>query len=40
MKKFLLIIAMLSPALTFAQNKKTGPKTFDLVVGTYTTRQK
>jgi 6-phosphogluconolactonase len=28
---------MLSPALTFAQNKKTGPKTFDLVVGTYTT---
>jgi len=37
MKKFLLIIAMLSPALTFAQNKKTGPKTFDLVVGTYTT---
>ncbi|QEM13887.1 lactonase family protein [Mucilaginibacter rubeus] len=37
MKKFLLIIAMLSPAFTFAQNKKTGPKTFDLVVGTYTT---
>jgi 6-phosphogluconolactonase len=37
MKKFLLIIAMLSPALTFAQNKKAGPKTFDLVVGTYTT---
>jgi 6-phosphogluconolactonase len=37
MKKFLLLIAMLSPALTFAQNKKTGPKTFDLIVGTYTT---
>ncbi|MHB8207114.1 lactonase family protein [Mucilaginibacter sp.] len=37
MKKLLLIIALLSPALTFAQHKKTLPSTFDLVIGTYTT---
>ena len=37
MKKVLLIIAMLSPLLNFAQDKKLIPKTFDLVVGTYTT---
>jgi 6-phosphogluconolactonase len=37
MKKLLLIIALLSPALTFAQHKKPLPSTFDLVIGTYTT---
>ncbi|SDE81041.1 6-phosphogluconolactonase [Mucilaginibacter pineti] len=40
MKKVLLMIALLSPLLSSAQNKsnkKTGPKTYDLVVGTYTT---
>jgi 6-phosphogluconolactonase len=37
MKKLLLLIALLSPALTFAQHKKTLPSTFDLVIGTYTT---
>lgn len=36
MKKFLLIIAMLSPVLLHAQKKKTGPSTFDLLIGTYT----
>ena len=37
MKKLLLIIALLSTALTFAQHKKPLPSTFDLVIGTYTT---
>ncbi|MFI5158522.1 MAG: lactonase family protein [Sphingobacteriales bacterium] len=37
MKKLLLIIALLSPAFTFAQHKKPLPSTFDLVIGTYTT---
>jgi len=37
MKRLLLIIALLSPALTFAQHKKPLPSTFDLVIGTYTT---
>lgn len=37
MKKLLLIIALFSPALTFAQHTKTPPSTFDLVIGTYTT---
>jgi 6-phosphogluconolactonase len=37
MKKLLLIIALLCPALTYAQHKKTLPSTFDLVIGTYTT---
>jgi 6-phosphogluconolactonase len=36
MKKILLIVALLSPALIFAQKENTAPKTFDLVVGTYT----
>jgi len=37
MKKVLLIIAMLSPLLNYAQDKKLVPKMFNLVVGTYTT---
>jgi 6-phosphogluconolactonase len=37
MKKLLLIIALLSPALIFAQHKKPLPSTFDVVIGTYTT---
>jgi len=37
MKKVLLIIAMLSPLFNYAQDKKPIPKSFDLVVGTYTT---
>jgi len=37
MKKLLLLIALISPALTFAQHKKSLPSTFDLVIGTYTT---
>lgn len=36
MKKLLLIIALLSPAFTFAQHKKPIPSTFDLLIGTYT----
>ncbi|MDN5285343.1 MAG: lactonase family protein [Mucilaginibacter sp.] len=38
MKKIVLIIALLSPLFTYAQkNKKKGPSTYDLVIGTYTT---
>jgi len=37
MKKILLLITMLSPLLNYAQDKKPIPKSFDLVVGTYTT---
>jgi 6-phosphogluconolactonase len=36
MKKLLLVIALLAPALTYAQNKKAAPSTFDLLIGTYT----
>ena len=36
MKKFLLIVALLFPALIYAQHKKTAPTTFDLLIGTYT----
>lgn len=35
MKKFLLIISLLFPVLTYAQKDKT-PTTYDLVIGTYT----
>jgi 6-phosphogluconolactonase len=40
MKKIVLIIALLSPWFIYAQNKsnkKKGPSTYDLVIGTYTT---
>lgn len=37
MKRFLLILAILSPICTIAQRKKPAPKTYDLLVGTYTT---
>lgn len=40
MKKIVLIIALLLPVFTYAQNKqnkKKGPSTYDLVIGTYTT---
>ena len=36
MKKFLLLILLSFPALTYAQKNKT-PSTYDLVIGTYTT---
>jgi 6-phosphogluconolactonase len=36
MKKFLLIISLVFPVLTFAQHKKTAPSTYDLLIGTYT----
>lgn len=36
MKKYLLIIALLFPVLTFAQRKKTVTSTYDLLIGTYT----
>jgi 6-phosphogluconolactonase len=36
MKKFLLIVALLFPVLIYAQKKKTGPTSFDLLIGTYT----
>jgi 6-phosphogluconolactonase len=39
MKKIVLIIALLSPLFTYAQNKqskKKGPSTYDLIIGTYT----
>jgi 6-phosphogluconolactonase len=36
MKKFLILISMLSPVLGIAQKKPVFPKTFDLVVGAYT----
>ncbi|GAA4320514.1 lactonase family protein [Mucilaginibacter gynuensis] len=36
MKKVLLILALLSPVLGYSQDKKKGPKTFDLIVGSYT----
>jgi len=36
MKKLLLVIALLAPVLTYAQNKKAAPSTFDLLIGTYT----
>jgi len=37
MKKIVLFIAMLLPLFALAQNKKKGPSTYDLVIGTYTT---
>ena len=40
MKKTVLIMALLLPVLSYAQNKQTakkGPSTYDLVIGTYTT---
>jgi len=37
MKKFLLILLLISPVLTYAQHKKTAPTTYDLLIGTYTT---
>src|ERR1700759_2918152 len=36
MKKFLLIAALLFPALIYAQKKSAIPTTFDLLIGTYT----
>ncbi|MBD1387253.1 lactonase family protein [Mucilaginibacter rigui] len=36
MKKFLILISILSPVLGIAQKKPVFPKTFDLVVGAYT----
>jgi 6-phosphogluconolactonase len=36
MKKFLLLISLLFPVLVYAQHKKTGPSTYDLLIGTYT----
>ena len=36
MRKFLLIISLLFPVLSYAQHKKTAPSTFDLLIGTYT----
>ncbi|MFA6248598.1 MAG: lactonase family protein [Mucilaginibacter sp.] len=36
MKKFLILISMLSPVLGIAQKKPVFPKTFDLIVGAYT----
>jgi len=36
MKKLLLLISILSPVFTYAQHKKTGPSTYDLLIGTYT----
>jgi 6-phosphogluconolactonase len=36
MKKLLFLIALLSPVFCLAQKKNTGPKVFDLVIGTYT----
>ena len=37
MRKFLLILSLLSPVFTYAQHKKAAPSTFDLLIGTYTT---
>lgn len=36
MRKFLLIISLLFPALSFAQHKTTAPSSYDLLIGTYT----
>jgi len=36
MKKFLLVISLLFPALIYAQHKNSAPSTFDLLIGTYT----
>ncbi len=36
MKKFLLILSILFPVLTYAQKKKAAPSTYDLLIGTYT----
>ena len=36
MKKFLLVIAILSSMLASAQKKNTTPKTYDLIIGAYT----
>jgi 6-phosphogluconolactonase len=36
MKKILLIIALLSPAIVFAQHKDQTPSTYDVLIGTYT----
>ena len=36
MKKLLILISLLFPVLIYAQKKKTGPSTFDLLIGTYT----
>ncbi|OJW12730.1 lactonase family protein [Mucilaginibacter sp. 44-25] len=36
MKKILLTVLALAPGLVFAQKKNMGPKSYDLVVGTYT----
>lgn len=37
MKKVFLLLALLCPLLNYAQDKKPIPKSFDLIVGTYTT---
>jgi 6-phosphogluconolactonase len=36
MKKFLLILALAFPVLTYAQKKDKTPSTYDLLIGTYT----
>ncbi|MCC8424625.1 lactonase family protein [Mucilaginibacter sp. UR6-11] len=36
MKKLLFLFALISPVFCLAQKKNTGPKVFDLVIGTYT----
>lgn len=37
MKKFLLVISLFFSVFTYAQQKKTAPSTYDLLIGTYTT---
>ncbi|TEW65385.1 lactonase family protein [Mucilaginibacter phyllosphaerae] len=37
MKKILIVVLTLIPGLIFAQKKNMGPKSFDLVIGAYTT---
>ena len=37
MRKLLVIISLFSSLFTYAQHKKTGPSTYDLLIGTYTT---
>ena len=36
MKKFVLLLLLISPLLTYAQSKKPEPSTFDVLIGTYT----
>jgi len=36
MKKFVLLLLLISPLFTYAQSKKPEPSTFDVLIGTYT----